>query len=587
MVRAERRSALEQQLLDEISQDRLWTYVSTVAKDERMSGSAEEREAMQYIAGMLRSWNVDVHEYEHDGYVSKPLSARLNVHSPESAAIECSTSAFGTSGTVRGEVVFVDQGNDDDYGGKDVAGKVVLINAIASPGRVLTAGHNGAAAAIFTSHNHLYQRIVTPVWGTPTPDRTALIPQIPVISIYNPDSERIRVWLEQGAVEVELEAEVCTGWATLPIVVGDIHGAQEADRFVMLAGHVDSWFYGAMDNAAANATTLECMRILAAHRDQLRRGFRAVFWSGHSHGRYAGSTWYADNFWEELSDGCVAYVNVDSTGATGAVLYEEILAMSETAQLAKDVISDVAGQTAEVNRIGRAGDQSFWGIGIPSVFMSLSRVPIESAPELSKAMGTLMGRKKSGQAWFWHTEHDTLDKIDRNVLELDTKIYLSTILRLCNNAVLPFDYAATVTEIAQTLGQYQSRAGQALDLSRVIARAEELHAQIETLNARIGSVQGEAQEASANQALIDLGRLLVPVNYTETGKFDHDLAMPSTAVPGLRGVDELARLEPESDGYRFLRTQLRRRQNQLAFTLRQAQARVRQALSELGGGEVV
>ena len=31
-----------------------------------------------------------------------------------------------------------------------------------------------------------------------------------------------------------------------------------------------------------------------------RRGLRVVFWSGHSQGRYSGSTWYADTHWEEL-----------------------------------------------------------------------------------------------------------------------------------------------------------------------------------------------------------------------------------------------------------------------------------------------
>ena len=50
--------------------------------------------------------------------------------------------------------------------------------------------------------------------------------------------------------------------------------------------------------------------------------------------------------------------------------------------------------------------------------MSLSRVSIDSAPELSRAMGALTGRRKSGQAWFWHTEHDTLDKVDPKELAM-------------------------------------------------------------------------------------------------------------------------------------------------------------------------
>jgi N-acetylated-alpha-linked acidic dipeptidase len=366
------------------------------------------------------------------------------------------------------------------------------------------------------------------------------------------------------------------------VVVGTVRGAIDPDHFVMLGGHIDSWFHGAIDNGAANATALEAMRLFAAERSRMRRGFRVVFWSGHSHGRYAGSAWYADTFWEELHDQCVAYVNVDSTGATGATLYEEILAMPETGALALEVIADLTGQKAELTRVGRAGDQSFWGIGIPSVFMSLSRVSIDSAPELSRAMGALTGRRKSGQAWFWHTEHDTLDKVDLDVLRLDTQIYLSTVLRLANSPILPFDYAATVEELAAALRAYQERAGQFVDLSSVIARAGALGRQIETLTQHLGAIEADGPRAvAANQALVDLGRILVPLNYTEAGPFEHDLALHVPALPALHGMQRLARLDPQTDEHRFLRTQLVRRRNLVAMTLRRAQERAAQALAAL------
>ena len=48
----------------------------------------------------------------------------------------------------------------------------------------------------------------------------------------------------------------------------------------MLSGHVDSWHYGAMDNASADATMLEVGRIFSEHAGELRRGLRLAFWSG-------------------------------------------------------------------------------------------------------------------------------------------------------------------------------------------------------------------------------------------------------------------------------------------------------------------
>ena len=582
MVSAVRGSTLEHELLREVSRERLWEYVSTVAKDERMSGSAEEREAMDYIAATLRSFDITVDEYEHDGYVSKPVRARLELLEPERRDIECITHSFARSETLEGEVVDVGRGDQAGYVGRDTAGKIVLIEGLAAPERIVAAERHGARGAIFINDRNFHQMIVTPIWGTPTPETISHIPRIPAVSIRLADGENLRARVAQAGVRVGMETEVATYWARLPVVVGTVLGAQDPDHFVMLAGHVDSWFVGAIDNAAANATTLECMRVLAAHRDQLRRGFRVVIWSGHSHGRYAGSTWYADTFWEELYDRCVAYVNVDSTGAHQATLYEEILAMPETAGLAKGVIVDLTGQTAEVNRVGRAGDQSFWGVGIPSVFMSLSRVPAETAPELSRTMGSLTGRKKSGQAWFWHTEYDTLDKIDLDVLELDTKVYLATILRLTNSDLLPFDFVATVNELLEALEGYRATSGDAVDLGPVIDRANDLRSSLERLNQRISAgLAADTEVAIANQALIDIGRILVPLNYTEKGKFEHDFALHVPALPLLRPLTQLADLDPDNDEYRFLRTQLVRRRNQVSFSLRQAQERAQKALADL------
>lgn len=537
---------------------------------------------MAYIAQTLRSWGVMVDEYEHDGWVSRPVRARLAVTAPERAAIETITHSFAASGRWTGEVVYVGTGDEAAYGQEDVSGKAVLVEGLAGPGKVVTAARRGAAAAVFINDQNLHQMIVTPIWGTPTPDTIGRLPRILAVSVRLQDGNRLKAWSARGPVRVEIEAEVETAWARLPVVVGTVRGVSDPAHFVMLAGHVDSWFYGAIDNAAANATTLECMRLFAANRDAMRRGFRVVFWSGHSHGRYAGSTWYADTFWEELHDQCVAYVNVDSTGASQATLYEELLAMPETAALARDVVKDLTGQRADVNRVGRAGDQSFWGIGIPSVFMSLSRVPIDTAPELSRAMGALTGRKKSGQAWFWHTEHDTLDKIDPDVLATDTKIYLATILRLANSRVLPFDYAATVDEILGALRTYRERAGGAVDLDATIARAEALRAELAAFGERAAAAgSNDVRAAAANQALMDLGRILVPLNYTEAGPFEHDPALHAPALPALQGMLRLGRLDPDGDEHRFLRAQLVRRRNAVAMALRAARERVAQAMVAL------
>ena len=103
----------------------------------------------------------------------------------------------------------------------------------------------------------------------------------------------------------------------------------------MFSGHLDSWYYGAIDNGTVNAAQLEIARIAAKNREYLRHNFRIVNFSGHSHGRYAGSAWYADEHWMELHEHCIININADSIGGKNASDITKSMVMPETAGLAK------------------------------------------------------------------------------------------------------------------------------------------------------------------------------------------------------------------------------------------------------------
>src|SRR5438132_97988 len=313
--------------------------------------------------------------------------------------------------------------------------------------------------------------IVSTVWGTPAPDTAWRLPRTPCLSIRHADAERLRqlLWvrLHQGAVRITLTTRVRTGWIPIPLLVAHLDGHVE-DRFVLLSGHVDSWHHGAMDNAAANATMLEVARLLGGRRDRLRRGLRVAFWSGHSHGRYAGSAWYADHAWSELHRRCVLHLNADSTGARGATDYSTLHATEDAQLFAEAVVRDLTGQPARGRRISRAGDQSFWGAGVPSAFMSLSGIPKQDT-ELSRAMERLLGT--SGFPWWWHTREDTVDKIDAGVLTLDTKVYLSAALRAVNAPVLPLDHAWTARALLAVVEELRTASASRFDLAPVATAA--------------------------------------------------------------------------------------------------------------------
>ena len=65
---------------------------------------------------------------------------------------------------------------------------------------------------------------------------------------------------------------------------------------MLLHGHLDSWHVGIGDNATGDATLLELARVFGSTATSWSARCASPGGAGHSHGRYAGSTWYADAF---------------------------------------------------------------------------------------------------------------------------------------------------------------------------------------------------------------------------------------------------------------------------------------------------
>jgi hypothetical protein len=326
-----------------------------------------------------------------------------------------------------------------------------------------------------------------------------------------------------------------------------------------------------MDNGTANATMLEVARLLAAQRGALRRGLRLAFWSGHSHGRYAGSAWYADHAWSELHRRCAVHLNIDSTGARGATDYSVLHATEEAQSFVEALVHDVTGQMAQARRFPRAGDQSFWGIGIPSALMSLSGIPRQDT-DLARWMERLFGT--AGFPWWWHTREDTIDKIDPDVLLLDTRVYVAAALRLCAAPLLPLDharFARTLLATVEELGRPGSRwdATPALDAARrLVDRTEAFVRAVDTVAAQDRAERGRLE--AANRTMVALSRALLPVFYTTGDRFHHDLAIPVPPLAGLQPARELSDLDPTSDRFRFAVAALVRERNRVVHALEEA-----------------
>ncbi|RNB77536.1 M28 family peptidase [Brevibacillus panacihumi] len=574
------------QLLEEVNAESLMEFTKNISREVRSSGSEEELRAFEYAKEKLDEFGFETNLQFCDAYISLPVRASLTI---DGRSFACITHAMGLSTGERaaeGQLVYLGKGTAEDYRSTDVAGKVVLLDGIATGPLVDRAQAAGAVAAICINGAYTNEMIVSSVWGSPTTETISSLPQLVVVSCNYEDGNKIKDLLRQAegkqAVHAAVQTEVDTGWRKIPILTGELKGSVEPDKFVLFSGHIDSWHYGAMDNGTANATMLEVARILSKRKSELRRTLRLAFWSGHSHGRYAASTWYCDHHWEELHDHGVLHVNIDSVGAKGAVILTENNCMAETKALVQEAVYEVAGQHFEGSRFSRAGDQSFWGTGMPSLLMGLSEQPPNDAPEAQAFAQLFGGGKTGGYGWWWHTTEDTLDKIDPQNLVRDCKVYADIVYQACTLPILPINQLNAVHEIREALVRYQEMANEALDFSPLVERADTLREKLEQLYRHAQRDSLSPNEITAiNDGILKLSRILVPLNYVRGDLFHHDPAVKPVVIPLLEKVEKLVGVELHTPDYYLLTTELTRNRNKVHFALRQAIEETSRALSLL------
>lgn len=564
-------SNAERSIVESVSAERLMADTKAIARWVRLSGTGDEARSFDYVEGVLREMGLQTARHSGWAYISLPESAELVVEGVEMPAITHSMVPDTPEDGLELPLVFVGRGTPNDYASKDVRDRIALIDGIAIPGKAHAAEEAGAAACIFANADeHVHEMIVSTVWGSPTPETRDMLPKIPVVSVGAAAASTLHGMLEEvQEPSARLTTRVSAGWKQIPTLTAQLDGTEEPEKFVLFSGHIDSWHYGAMDNGSADALMLETLRALLPHRENFRRSLRLAFWSGHSHGRYAGSTWYVDNLWEDLNENCVLHLNTDSPGGRGATVITEGQAMAETRGVAADAIRSLTGEEFNGSRFGRSGDQSFMSLGIPSLFMFVSEQPPgqdESAGDVAELLGG-PGAKGGGVGWWWHTTEDTVDKLDPDLLVRDTRIYAVVANRLLSEQFLPLDLRASAEELLGHLRTWSERVGERFDLSGVVMRAEEVLALADSFHERLGTSVGSSASGRINEVLLRVSSELVRLNYARSERFEQDPALGQPPVPLLAPVEDLLSTEEGSDPAHEMLTLLVRNRNRVLYGL--------------------
>lgn len=553
-------------LRKDIKLDAPWALVEKFADQHREKPEDANRGA-EMIAEALKAHGIPVTVHEPELFLSLPGDASVEAGGVRYRAKPPAFCASVPEG-VEAELIYV----ADASGGTpldrnpsatsdDVTGKIAVIEGFALPNFVAGLEAAGAAGVIAVNPGEMiHWGTVSTIWGTPEPADLERLPRIPSAAVNQPDGQKLIALAKQGG-RATIRTELETGWFMQKLPVVEIPGSESPEEFVLLHGHYDSWREGVGDNGTGNACMLEVARVLWENRDKLKRSVRLAWWAGHSTGRYGGSAWFADTFAIDLAENCVAHMNCDSPGCRWATDYSTISCMSETEDLVKRVVKDVTGQQASRKRPQRNSDYTFNNIGISACFMASSMMTDEKRAELGYYVVGGCGGNIA-----WHTEADTFEIADRDVLAKDIALYLEAVSSVANAEFLPVDWRATAAEFSATIAEYQDAAGDRFDLAPAAQAAQALSDALDRFHAAIDA--GTLDASAANPVLKGLARILIPINYTRGPRFTHDPALNVPPLPAIVEATALDGVAPDRMG--FVTTKLLRGRNRIVAALRDA-----------------
>lgn len=548
--------------IKEVSKDNMMQTIHWLVQHTpyRLAGSEDEKRASEYICERMERCGLEVTNETFYTYNSDPISSSFEVIAPEHFTMDSLPCAHIHATKPEGEafdLVYIGNGSYADYEGRDVAGKLVLVEVTYAPPvpeKARIAAEMGAAGIVCMNWGNdeevICCRGLKGVWGNPTEETFPKIPDIIGVGITRLAGLRLKKLCLNGSVRVKVSAVADRKWSLVHQPKGILRADNSNGDFLLVCSHLDAWKPGVTCNATGNATTLEICRLLSKYRSELKRDVYFLFWNGHEIAEAAGSTWFIDNYWKLLDQHCVGYMHIDSTGVRETKLYE-IKASEELLDFAVGNYHDYENKDVRAMALKKIGDQSFMGIGVPSVTQRMSF----TQEDMDKAHGATLG-------WWNHTKEDGLDKCDPDILVADTEITLQMVDRLATVDKLPYDFSHTLSEFHTKLESMKEKFGEHLAMDDVLKSTEDAT----DLILEVQNSRDHADRELYNTYVKRVCRLLTNVVQTYADKYSQDSYGNSKltySVPLLSELERLSKMNPDSLEYGLVKTQLLKNKNRI------------------------
>src|SRR3712207_5875214 len=110
--------ALPETLSAAVSGGAMMADLREIARWQKLSGTAEEREALSFVERRMRDHGYRTQVLEHDAYISLPGPARVEVDGAALKAITQSFSLPSPPGGLSGVPVYLGHGTEADFAGR-------------------------------------------------------------------------------------------------------------------------------------------------------------------------------------------------------------------------------------------------------------------------------------------------------------------------------------------------------------------------------------------------------------------------------------------------------------------------------------
>jgi Zn-dependent M28 family amino/carboxypeptidase len=218
-------------------------------------GTAAGRAMAGHLAERFRAAGLETRFEDFHLPLYRVREERIEVVGPNARAVPGETFAYGGSGTVEADVVDVGTGRSGDYAGKDVTGKIVMVDrneAFHRSSQLNEIVAHGGAAMLYVSgspDNLVQTGTVRFAQRPPAP--------VPTVTVGADDGRALRNELRSRGLRMRITVAAERVDGVGRNVIGVRRGTVHPDRYVVAAGHYDSWHGGAVDNCSSMGALLE------------------------------------------------------------------------------------------------------------------------------------------------------------------------------------------------------------------------------------------------------------------------------------------------------------------------------------------